>query len=88
MSEKEKIKKLDGNFKKTENWRDVAYVLHPNGDVELCWEYDSAYPILSAEEILKLAEIVKEREEKTEMSKEEFEYAVMKNEEMVEDLEG
>lgn len=84
----EKVKKLDGNFQEAKHSRDVCYVVHENGDVELCTEYDSAYPILTAEEILKLAEIVKDREEKTEMSKEEFEYAVMKHEEMVEDSEG
>ena len=83
-----KIKKLNSRFEEVEDWRSVVYVLHPNGDIELCTEYDTAYPVITREEILKLAEIVKDREEKTEMSKEEFEYTVMKNEEMVEDLEG
>ena len=55
-----KIKRLDGNFKEVEGWRDVRYVIYENEDVELTWEKESEYTIISREEILKLAEILKE----------------------------
>ena len=56
----EKVKCLDGDFREAKNSRDVAYVIHEEGDIELCTEYDTAYPIITAEEIKKLAEILKE----------------------------
>ena len=55
-----KVKRLDGNFKEVEGWRDVRYVIHENEDVELTWEKESEYTIITAEEIQKLAEILKE----------------------------
>ena len=57
----EKIKWLDGNFMEVETlMRNVCYGILENGDVEFYTPYDTAYPIISAEEILKLAEILKE----------------------------
>ena len=53
-------KKLNAEFEEVEGWGNVRYVVYSNGDVELLTEYDTAYPIISAEEILKLAEILKE----------------------------
>ena len=55
----EKTKWLDGDFKETKKTQDVCYVIGENG-VELCALQDTEYPIISAEEILKLAEILKE----------------------------
>ena len=55
----EKVRRLDGNFEVTEDVRKICYAIHANGDIELCTEYDTAYPIVSMEEILKLAEIVR-----------------------------
>ena len=55
-----KEKRLDGDFKEVEGWRDVRYVIHEDGDVELCTPYDTPYPWLAREEILKLAEILTE----------------------------
>ena len=54
-----KTKWLDGDFKQTKKTQDVCYVIGENG-VELCALQDTEYPIISAEEILKLAEILKE----------------------------
>ena len=54
-----KMKWLDGNFKETKKTRDVCYIIGENG-VELCTLQDTEYPFVSAEEILKLAEILKE----------------------------
>jgi len=54
-----KEKRLDGNFNETKIVRDVCYIIRED-EVELCTLQDTAYPILSVEEILKLAEILKE----------------------------
>ena len=54
-----KEKWLDEKFKRTKNWRAVRYIVHDN-EVELCTESATVYPIISLEEILKLAEILKE----------------------------
>ena len=54
-----KRKWLDGDFKETKTSRDVCYIVHEDGDVELCTNYDTKYPWLAREEILKLAEILK-----------------------------
>ena len=56
-------KKLDANFKEVEKWQDARYLVHEEGDVELLWDDVGNYMIVSAEEILKLAEIVKEVKE-------------------------
>jgi len=53
-------KKLNAEFEEVENWGNVRYVIYSNGDVELLTEYDTAYPIITAEEIRKLAEILKD----------------------------
>ena len=53
-------KKLDANFKEVEKWQDARYLIHDNGYVELLWDAVGNYMMLSAEEILNLAEIVKE----------------------------
>lgn len=59
-----KEKWLDGNFKETEKYRDVCYIIRKGEvelcEVELCTPYDTVYPIITVEEILKLAEILKE----------------------------
>ena len=53
-------KKLDGDFKEVEKWQDARYLVHDDGEVELLWDAVGNYMIISAEEILRLAEIVKE----------------------------
>ena len=53
-------KKLDANFKEVEKWQDARYLIHEDGEVELLWDAVGVYMIVSAEEIMKLAEIVKE----------------------------
>ena len=53
-------KKLDANFKEVIKWQDARYLVHEDGDVELLWDPDMVYVVIRAEEILKLAEIVKE----------------------------
>lgn len=55
-------KRLNAEFVEVEGWDDARYVIYSNGDVELLTEYDTPYPILSFEEIQKLAEISKEWE--------------------------
>ena len=55
-------KKLDSNFKEVEKWQDAKYLVHEDGEVELLWDAVGNYMIMSAEEILRLAEIVKEME--------------------------
>lgn len=55
-----KIKCLDGNFKETKKTQDVCYVIGEDG-VELCALQDTAYPIISADEIQKLATILEKR---------------------------
>ena len=56
-------KKLDANFKEVEKWQDARYLVHNNGDVELLRESIYGYSIITVEEILKLAEIVRGMEE-------------------------
>ena len=58
-----KKKWLDGNFKETKRIRDVCYIIGENG-VELCALQDTEHPIITKREILKLAEILKEENEK------------------------
>ena len=53
-------KKLNAEFEEVDGWGGVRYVIYSNGDVELLTEYDTVYPIITAEEIQKLAEILKE----------------------------
>ena len=53
------IKWLDGKFERTEKASEVCYIIH-KGEVELCTEHDTAYPVITRDEILKLAEILKE----------------------------
>lgn len=57
-----KGKKLNAKFEEVRKFGEVRYIIHSNGDVELITEYDTAYPIITAEEIQKLAEILKEEE--------------------------
>lgn len=56
----DKIKWLDGDFKEAKHAGDACYWIHEDGDVELCTPYDTAYPVITRDEILKLAEILKE----------------------------
>ena len=56
----EKIKWLGGDFKEVKHAGDACYGIHEDGDVELCTPYDTPYPWLAREEILKLAEILTE----------------------------
>ena len=58
----EKIKRLGKNFQEVSGWKNVHYVVYENGDVELCTPYDTAYPVITRDEILKLAEILEEEE--------------------------
>ena len=51
---------MDDNFKEVSKWQDARYLIHDDGDVELLWDAVGNYMMISAEEILKLAEIVKE----------------------------
>ena len=53
-------KKLDANFKEVSKWQYARYLIHEDGEVELLWDAVSVYMTLSAEDIFKLAEIVKE----------------------------
>ena len=53
-----KIKWLNGDFEEV-SAGDACYGILENGDVELYTLYDTAYPVITAEEILKLAEILK-----------------------------
>ena len=55
-----KVKVLDSKFKEAESWQDACYAIHDNGDIELYTPYNTAYPIITKEEILKLAEILKD----------------------------
>ena len=57
-----KVKVLDSKFKEAENWQGTCYAIYDNGDVELYKPYDTAYPIITAEDIRKLAEILKEEQ--------------------------
>ena len=54
-------KKLNAKFEEVEKWQDAQYVIYSNGDVELLEEQGTIYPIITAEEIQKLAEIVREK---------------------------
>lgn len=56
----EKIKVLDEKFREAKFFSDTCYGIFENGDIELYTPYDTAYPIITKEEILKLAEILKE----------------------------
>ena len=53
-------KKLDINFEEVNKWQDARYLIHEDGDVEMLWDAVGVYMIISAEDILKLAEIVKD----------------------------
>lgn len=57
-------KKLNSNFEEVKKWQDARYLIHDDGDVELLWDAEFVYVVISAEEILKLAEIVKKMEVK------------------------
>jgi hypothetical protein len=52
-------KKLNAEFEEVQKLGEVRYIIHDNDDVELVTEYDTAYQIITREEILKLAEIMK-----------------------------
>ena len=56
-----KVKVLDENFREAKDFSNACYGIYENGDVELYTSYDTPYPIISAEGIQKLAEILKER---------------------------
>ena len=60
MDKTEVVKMLNSEFNEVEDWLDACYVIYKNGNVELCTPYDTVYPIITAEEIQKLAEILKE----------------------------
>ena len=49
---------LDGNFKETKDSKNVCYIIHENGDVELCTDHDTEYLIITKEEIQKLAKMI------------------------------
>lgn len=53
-----KVKLLDGNFKETKDSKNVCYIIHESGDVELCVECDTKYLIITKEEIQKLANMI------------------------------
>ena len=55
-----KVKILDENFREAKQSSDACYGIFENGDIELYTPYDTAYPVITREEILKLAEILKE----------------------------
>lgn len=55
-----KVKILDENFREAKDSIDACYGIYENGDIELYTPYETAYPIITKEEILKLAEILKE----------------------------
>jgi len=57
----EKTKYLDSKFNEVSRHTEAHYGIHSNGDVELFTDYDTAYPLITREEIQKLAEITKER---------------------------
>ncbi|MCK4731830.1 MAG: hypothetical protein KAT65_05155 [Methanophagales archaeon] len=54
----QKAKMLDGNFKETKDSKNVCYIIHENGDVELCTDHDTEYLIITKEEIQKLAKMI------------------------------
>ncbi len=62
MEKKEKMetKCFDGNFKETKKTQDVCYVIGED-EGELCALQDTEYPIISADEIQKLATIMESR---------------------------
>ena len=56
-----KRKKLNAEFEKVEGEKGVQYVVYDDGDVELTWpewEKGLEYPVITREQIRKLAEIV------------------------------
>ena len=55
-----KVKVLDEHFREAKDFSDACYGIFENGDIELYTPYNTAYPIITAEEIRKLAEILKE----------------------------
>ena len=55
----ERIKWLDGRFNEVEDTLHACYGIHSNGDVELLIAYDTQYPVITADEIQELAEILK-----------------------------
>lgn len=57
-----KVKVLDENFMEAKRHSDACYAVYENGNVELYAPYDTAYPVITREEILKLAEILKEEQ--------------------------
>jgi len=63
--EKKETIMLNGEFKEVSNWKDACYSISPSGDIELILAGDgvkagdSAYPIITVDEVLTLGEILK-----------------------------
>lgn len=55
---------FDDEFNEVEDWLHACYVIQSNGNIELCALQDTEHPIITKREILKLAEILKEENEK------------------------
>lgn len=55
---------LDDEFNEVEDWLHACYVIQSNGNIELCALQDTAHPIITKREILKLAVILKEEKVK------------------------
>ena len=55
---------LNGKFEIAKKWIDACYAIYNNEEVELYTEYDTPYPIISAEEIQKLAKLMKKEKPK------------------------
>lgn len=65
MTEVKETLFLNEKFEEILEWRDprdVSYVIYDNDEVELCTPHDTSYPFITAEEIQRLAEIIKIRE--------------------------
>ena len=56
----EETKWLNWNFKEVEHFSGACYGILKNGDVELYTPYETAYPVITADEIQELAKILKE----------------------------
>ena len=55
---------LNSKFEEAKKWTDASYAIYDNNEIEFYASYDTVYPIITAEEIQKLAEILKRKEKR------------------------
>ena len=60
-----KIKVLDEKFREAKDYAGACYGISEDGDVELYTPYDTAYPVITKEEIQKLAEILEKEKRRS-----------------------